>query len=57
MKKAIFISLASLAMLACVQENFDTSDDAPVVASFEASRDAFQEGSAGSRRYLPCRRC
>ena len=50
MKKAIFISLASLAMLACVQENFDTSDDAPVVASFEASRDAF--GGAPTKTVL-----
>ena len=50
MKKTIFISLASLAMLACVQENFDTSDDAPIVASFEASRDAF--GGASTKTVL-----
>ena len=48
--KKIFISLASLAMLACVQENFDTSDDAPIVASFEASRDAF--GGASTKTVL-----
>ena len=41
MKIAIFISLASLAMLACVQEQFDASDNAHVVASFEASREDF----------------
>ena len=41
MKKKIFISLASLAMIACVQEQFDASDNAQVVASFEASREDF----------------
>ena len=41
MKKKILICLASLAMVGCVQEKFDTSDNAPVVASFEASREAF----------------
>lgn len=39
--KKIFISLASLAMIACVQEQFDASDNAHVVASFEASREDF----------------
>lgn len=39
--KKIFISLASLAMIACVQEKFDAPDNAPVVASFEASREDF----------------
>ena len=41
MKKNIFICLASLAMIACVQEKFDTIDNAPIVASFEASRETF----------------
>ncbi|MBE6251648.1 MAG: hypothetical protein E7111_08395 [Bacteroidales bacterium] len=39
--KKIFISLASLAMIACVQEKIDAPDNAPVVASFEASREDF----------------
>lgn len=39
--KKIFISLASLAMIACIQEQFDASDNAHVVASFEASREDF----------------
>ena len=39
--KKIFIPLASLAMIACVQEQFDASDNAHVVASFEASREDF----------------
>ena len=43
MKKQILISLASLALVACVQEKFETPtpDDTAVVASFEASRDVF----------------
>ena len=41
MKKMFFVFLASLAMVACVQEKFDTSAEAPAVASFEASRESF----------------
>ena len=41
MKRNVFMILASLAMLSCVQEQFDASDNAQVVASFEASRSAF----------------
>lgn len=40
MKKKIYFFLASLAMVSCVQEKLDVSDDV-VVASFEASREAF----------------
>ena len=50
MKKKILICLASLAMVGCVQEKFDTSDNAPVVASFEASREAF--GGVSTRTVL-----
>ena len=41
MKRNIFMILASLAMIACVQEQFDASDNAHVVASFVASREDF----------------
>ena len=50
MKKIFFVFLASLAMSACVQEKFDTSADAPAVASFEASREAF--GGVSTRTVL-----
>lgn len=50
MKKKILICLASLAMVGCAQEKFDTSDNAPVVASFEASREAF--GGVSTRTVL-----
>ena len=50
MKKMFFVFLASLAMSACVQEKFDTSADAPAVASFEASREAF--GGVSTRTVL-----
>ena len=50
MKKKILICLASLAMVGCVQEKFDTSDNAPIVASFEASREAF--GGVSTRTVL-----
>ena len=41
MKKILLIFLASLAMVACVQEKFDTSAETSAVASFEASRESF----------------
>lgn len=50
MKKIFFVFLASLAMSACMQENFETSADALAMASFEASREAF--GGVSTRTVL-----